>query len=110
MHTACCLKVQVVSPSTPPLLPTSRTHPIRILPGAHTHTAPTSRPARFNILIRELPLELRLEAGDRADERGARLLEDGGGGDGTVGLDLDDEMRVEGMGDFVPCKKDLGHG
>lgn len=95
----------------PPLRPcTSRTQPslcsIRILWPICIRV----RIGTFDVLERELSLELVLEDKEIADELVAGLLEDGLGCYGAVGLDLDDEVWVKWVRDFVPCEQDLGHG
>lgn len=40
----------------------------------------------------------------------ARGLQDGLRRRGAVRLDLDEKVGVQGVGDFVPCEEDLGHG
>lgn len=48
-----------------------------------------------------------LEGSEGADELCAGLFEGIGGGDGAVGLELDEEVGVERVGDFVAREEDL---
>lgn len=113
------LNIQIIPPGSPSLsLPTPRTSTIRIHLFAHpvpsqasakstnTTRCGTIRTA-LDILIRELSFELCLEGGEGADELCAGLFEGVGGGDGAVGLELDEEVGVERVGDFVAREEDL---
>ena len=63
-----------------------------------------------DVLVHELALEFCFKSGDRANELCARLLEQRLGRDGAVSLNLDEEVWLQGMWDFVPRKEDLRHG
>lgn len=111
-------KISIVPTLLPsPRVPRRPHDPIRILhPAAHppdglpTHTHP--RPARALALDApqdELAPELDLERGDGCDHARAGLLEDGGGRGGAVCLELEEEVRVQGVWELVAGEEDLGH-
>ena len=86
-----------IRPSALPLR-AARRHAIRVL----------LRCAALDGVHRELTLELALERREQTDEVRARLLEDRGGCDAAVRLDLQEEVRLERVGDLVAREEDGG--
>jgi len=100
------LKVQVVSASSPATSGTTSS-PIRIFVRRSTSRCTTS--CAFDILVGELTLELDFERGHGSDQLRTRLLQDGFWSYSAVGLDLNNEIGVERMRDFITSEENLGH-
>ena len=62
--------------------------------------------AALDVVHRKLALKLALERRDHADEVCARLLEDRGGRDAAVRLDLQEEVWLERVRDLVAGEED----